>query len=165
MKQIWIKSNNKTIQSKIMPVAPGSRIKNSIVIRPCYLGTFRTVLLGAIINSKVGPQLNISCILAVVYSQTDTVRPLQHSHYQTVLTSGAAIDTVILYFKSKTYKVTEPSYTKLNNLRKHLRLPATQHIVPSVSAGWRFMQQELTTSDMAGGKKLGVGTVQVGWSP
>ena len=91
-----IKSNNKTIQSKIMPVAPGSRIKNSIVIRPCYLGTFRTVLLGAIINSKVGTKLNISCILAVVYSQTDTVRPLQHSHYQTVLTAGAAIDTVIL---------------------------------------------------------------------
>ena len=53
---------------------PGRRIIDSIVIRPCQLGTIRTASLGTIQTCKVGTQLNIICIWAVVYTQNITVQ-------------------------------------------------------------------------------------------
>ena len=49
-------------------MSAGYRIIDSIVIRPCYLGTIGTALLGTIQTGNVGTQLHMSCMQIVVYT-------------------------------------------------------------------------------------------------
>ena len=77
-------------------VPPGCRIIDSIVFRPCQLGTIPTELLRTIITSKVATQMKSICICAVVHTQSDEVQLFHYSHCQTVLTAGDAFFNVIL---------------------------------------------------------------------